>query len=54
MRRMDVNAAVPLDALYKCTTAARTEPGYMYPILSPSVGAGASSRLHETLIKEKN
>jgi len=55
MRRMDVNADVPLDALYKCYhMAARTEPGYyVADLITEVLGGGASSRLHETLIKEK-
>jgi len=55
MRRMDVKADVPLDALYKCYhMAARTEPGYyVADLITEVLGGGASSRLHETLIKEK-
>ena len=52
---MTVKADVPLDALYKCyPMAARTEPGYyVADLLTEVLGGSASSRLHQSLIKEK-
>ena len=54
-RKLTVKAAVPLDALYKCyPMAARTEQGYyVADLLTEVLGGGASSRLHQRLIKEK-
>jgi len=54
-RKMDVKADVPLDALYKCyPMAARTEKGYyVADLITEVLGGGASSRLHQSLIKEK-
>jgi len=54
-RKLTVKAAVPLDALYKCyPMAARTEQGYyVADLLTEVLGGGASSRLHQHLIKEK-
>lgn len=54
-RKLIAKAAVPLDALYKCyPMAARTEPGYyVADLLTEVLGGGASSRLHQTLVKEK-
>jgi predicted Zn-dependent peptidase len=54
-RRLTVNAPVPLDALYKCyPMASRTDPGYyVADLLTEVLGGGASSRLHQSLIKEK-
>ena len=54
-RQLTINAQVPLDALYKCyPMAARTEPGYyVADLLTEVLGGGASSRLHQSLIKEK-
>jgi predicted Zn-dependent peptidase len=54
-RKLTVKAAVPLDALYKCyPMASRTEPGYyVADLLTEVLGGGASSRLHQRLIKEK-
>ena len=54
-RRMEVTAAVPLDALYKCyPMASRTEPGYYTAdLITEVLGGGASSRLHQALIKEQ-
>ena len=54
-RKMDVKADVPLDALYKCyPMAARTEQGYyVADLITEVLGGGASSRLHQSLIKEK-
>jgi zinc protease len=54
-RKLTVKAQVPLDALYKCyPMAARTEPGYyVADLLTEVLGGGGSSRLHQSLIKEK-
>ncbi len=54
-RRMEMSADVPIDALYKCyPMAARTEQGYyVAELLTEVLGGGTSSRLHETLVKEK-
>lgn len=54
-RKMTVKAAVPLDALYKAyPMAARTEQGYyVADLLTEILGGGTSSRLHQSLIKEK-
>lgn len=54
-RQMTVQAQVPLDALYKCyPMASRTEPGYyVADLITEVLGGGASSRLHQSLIKEK-
>jgi zinc protease len=54
-RKMTVKAAVPLDALYKCyPMAARTEPGYYSAdLITEVLGGGTSSRLYQTLVKEK-
>jgi len=55
LRRLEVNADVPLDALYKCfPMASRTEPGYyVADLITEVLGGGGSSRLHQALIKEK-
>jgi len=54
-RKLVVKALVPLDALYKAyPMAARTEPGYyVADLLTEVLGGGGSSRLHQSLIKEK-
>lgn len=54
-RKMEVKADVPLDALYKCyPMASRTEKGYyIADLITEVLGGGASSRLHQSLIKEK-
>lgn len=54
-RRMEVKADVPIDALYKCyPMASRTETGYyIADLITEVLGGGASSRLHEALVKEK-
>lgn len=54
-RKMTIKAAVPLDALYKAyPMAARTEQGYyVADLLTEILGGGTSSRLHQSLIKEK-
>lgn len=55
IRKMEVTADVPLDALYKAyPMASRTEPGYyIADLVTEILGGGASSRLHQALIKEK-
>src|ERR1700743_2655969 len=54
-RKLDVKEDVPLDALYKCyPMAARTEDGYyVADLITEVLGGGASSRLHQVLVKEK-
>ncbi len=54
-RMLQLTADVPLDALYKCyPMAARTEPGYyVADLITEVLGGGASSRLHQSLVKEK-
>jgi zinc protease len=54
-RKLELKADVPLDALYKCYhMASRTEPGYyVADLITEVLGGGASSRLHQSLIKEK-
>jgi predicted Zn-dependent peptidase len=54
-RRMEIKAAVPIDALYKCyPMGARTEQGYyVAELITEVLGGGTSSRLHEKLVKEK-
>jgi zinc protease len=54
-RRMEVRADVPIDALYKCyPMASRTETGYyIADLITEVLGGGASSRLHQALVKEK-
>jgi len=54
-RKMELTADVPLDALYKCyPMASRTEPGYyIADLITEVLGGGASSRLHQSLVKEK-
>jgi zinc protease len=54
-RKLALKADVPLDALYKCyPMAARTDPGYyVADLITEVLGGGASSRLHQSLVKEK-
>jgi zinc protease len=54
-RLLEVKAEVPLDALYKCYhMAARTEEAYYSAdLLTEVLGGGGSSRLHQSLVKEK-
>jgi len=54
-RILEVKADVPLDALYKCyPMASRTEPGYyIADLITEVLGGGASSRMHQVLVKEK-
>jgi zinc protease len=53
--KLEVNANVPLDALYKCFhMPARTAKGYYATdLISDILGGGASSRLNQVLVKEK-
>ena len=54
-RLLEIKADVPLDAIYKCYhMAARKEEGYYSgDLLTEILGGGASSRLHQSLVKEK-
>jgi zinc protease len=54
-RLLEVRADVPLDALYKCYhMAARTDNRYyVAELICEVLGGGASSRLHQVLVKEK-
>jgi zinc protease len=54
-RLLEIRADVPLDALYKCYhMAARTDNRYyVAELICEVLGGGASSRLHQRLVKEK-
>jgi len=54
-RKMEVKSDVPLDALYKAYhMASRNEDGYYYAeLITEVLGGGNSSRLHQSLVKEK-
>lgn len=54
-RRMEVKADVPLDALYKCWHMdARMDHGYyVADLITEVMGDGGSSRLFQSLVKEK-
>ena len=54
-RRLDMRSDVPLDALYKSYhMASRLEKNYyVTDLLTEILGGGASSRLHQSLVKEK-
>lgn len=54
-RRMEVKAGVPLDALYKCWHMdSRLEHGYyVADLITEVMGGGGSSRLYQSLVKEK-
>ena len=54
-RRLEVHAAVPLDALYKCWhMGARLDKGYyVADLITEVLGGGGSSRLYQALVKEK-
>ena len=54
-RRLEVKAKVPVDAFYKCwhIPARLDERYHAIDLLSDILGSGASSRLHQTLVKEK-
>src|SRR6185312_9521820 len=53
--KLEVKASVPLDALYKCYhMPGRGEKDYYaVDLISDILGGGASSRLHQVLVKEK-
>jgi predicted Zn-dependent peptidase len=53
--KLEVKANVPLDALYKCYhMPGRVEKEYYaVDLISDILGGGASSRLHQVLVKEK-
>lgn len=55
-RSKEVKANVPLDALYKCWHIySRTDKRYYTAdLITEILGGGASSRLFQTLVKEKN
>jgi len=54
-RRLEIKAKVPVDAFYKCWhIPARLDKRYhAIDLLSDILGGGASSRLHQILVKEK-
>lgn len=54
-RKLEVKSEVPLDALYKAYhMASRTEDGYYFAeLITEVLGGGSSSRLHQSLVKEK-
>ncbi len=54
-RKLEVNADVPLDALYKCWhMSARLDKGYYAAdLITEILGGGQSSRLYQALVKEK-
>jgi zinc protease len=54
-RRLDVHAQVPLDALYKCWhMQGRLDHGYyVTELITEILGGGTSSRLFQSLVKEK-
>jgi predicted Zn-dependent peptidase len=55
LRKLEVTADVPLDALYKAfPMAARTDAGYyVAELITEVLGGGGSSRLHQALVKEQ-
>ena len=54
-RRMEVKADVPIDALYKCWHMdGRMQHGYyVADLITEVLGGGTSSRLYQSLVKEK-
>jgi zinc protease len=54
-RKLEVRSDVPLDALYKAYhMASRTEDGYYFAeLITEVLGGGSSSRLYQSLVKEK-
>jgi predicted Zn-dependent peptidase len=54
-RKLEIKADVPIDALYKAYhMASRTEDGYYYAeLITEILGNGNSSRLFQSLVKEK-
>ena len=55
VRRLEITADVPLNALYKCWhISSRLEDGYYnMDLISEVLGGGTSSRLYQALVKEK-
>lgn len=53
--KLEVKANVPLDALYKCyhMPGRMDKDYYAIDLISDILGGGASSRLHQVLVKEK-
>ncbi|WPQ64197.1 pitrilysin family protein [Chitinophaga sancti] len=53
--KLEVKANVPLDALYKCyhMPGRMDKDYYSIDLISDILGGGASSRLHQVLVKEK-
>jgi predicted Zn-dependent peptidase len=54
-RKQEIKADVPLDAIYKAYhMASRNEDGYYFAeLITEVLGGGNSSRLHQSLVKEK-
>ena len=54
-RKLEIKSDVPLDALYKAYhMASRKEDGYYFAeLITEVLGGGSSSRLHQSLVKEK-
>ncbi len=54
-RRLEVHAKVPIDAIYKCwhIYSRLDRRYYIIDLLSEILGGGASSRLYQSLVKEK-
>src|SRR5688572_16974360 len=54
-RRLEVKSNVPLDALYKCwhIYPRLDRRYYIIDLMSDILGGGGSSRLHQSLVKEK-
>jgi zinc protease len=54
-RKQEIRSDVPLDALYKAYhMASRNEDGYYFAeLITEVLGGGNSSRLHQSLVKEK-
>lgn len=54
-RKLEVHADVPLDALYKCWhMGTRLDKGYyIADLITEVLGGGGSSRLYQSLVKEK-
>lgn len=54
-RRLEVKADVPLDALYKCwhIYPRLDRKYYIIDLMTDILGGGGSSRLHQSLVKEK-
>ena len=54
-RKLEVHADVPLDALYKCwhMYSRMDDRYYIVDLITDILGSGGSSRLYQTLVKEK-